>query len=53
MSVDTALEYYKKGDYKKAIDEFSIVLETHQDNAELSHCVMQISAILKKPKKII
>ena len=35
MSVDTALEFYKKGDYQKAIDEFSVVLETHQDNAEL------------------
>ena len=35
MSVDTALEFYNKGDYQKAIDEFSVVLETHQDNAEL------------------
>ena len=33
--VDKALDFYKKGDYKKAIDIFSSVLETCKDNAEL------------------
>ena len=33
--VDKALEAYKKGEYKEAIDIFSSVLETCQDNAEL------------------
>lgn len=35
MSIDTALEFYNKGEYQKAIDAFSVVLEDCQDNAEL------------------
>jgi len=35
MSVDTALEFYNKGEYKEAIDAFSVVLEECPDNAEL------------------
>ena len=33
--VDKAVELYQKGNYKEAIDVFSSVLETCQDNAEL------------------
>ena len=33
--VDKAIELYRKGNYKEAIDVFSSVLETCQDNAEL------------------
>lgn len=33
--VDKALEHYNKGEYQKAIDIFSSVLETCQNNAEL------------------
>lgn len=33
--VDKAIEYYNKGEYQKAIDVFSSVLETCQDNAEI------------------
>ena len=33
--VDKAIELYQKGSYKEAIDVFSSVLETCQDNAEL------------------
>ena len=33
--VDKAIELYQKGNYKEAIDVFSSVLETCQDNAEL------------------
>ncbi len=33
--VDKAIELYQKGNYKEAIDAFSSVLETCQDNAEL------------------
>lgn len=35
MNVDTAIEFYNKGEYQKAIDAFSVVLEECQDNAEL------------------
>lgn len=35
MSVETALELYNKGEYKEAIDAFSVVLEECPDNAEL------------------
>lgn len=33
--VEKALDFYNKGEYQKAIDIFSSVLETCQDNAEL------------------
>ena len=33
--IEKALEYYNKKEYQKAIDVFSSVLETCQDNAEL------------------
>ena len=33
--VDEALELYSKGEYQKAIDAFSIVLEECPENAEL------------------
>ena len=33
--VDKAIELYQKGNYKEALDVFSSVLETCQDNAEL------------------
>ena len=33
--IDKALELYKNGDYKGAIDVFSTILETEQDNAEV------------------
>lgn len=33
--VDKAIELYNKGEYEKAIDKFSSVLETCRDNAEL------------------
>jgi tetratricopeptide (TPR) repeat protein len=35
MSVDTAIELYNKGEYKQAIDAFSVVLEQCPENAEL------------------
>ena len=35
MNIETAIEFYNKGEYQKAIDEFSIALEDCQDNAEL------------------
>ncbi len=35
MSVETALELYNKGEYKQAIDAFSVVLEECPENAEL------------------
>lgn len=35
MSVETALEFYNKGEYKQAIDAFSVVLEECPENAEL------------------
>lgn len=35
MSVETALEFYNKGQYKQAIDAFSVVLEECPENAEL------------------
>lgn len=33
--INEAVELYQKGEYKKAIDKFSTILETIQDNAEL------------------
>lgn len=33
--VEKALDYYKKGEWQKAIDVFSSVLETETDNAEI------------------
>lgn len=35
MNVDKALELYNKGEYKQAIDAFSVVLEECPENAEL------------------
>ena len=35
MNVDKALELYNKGEYKAAIDAFSVVLEQCPENAEL------------------
>ena len=33
--IDKAIELFKKREYSKAIDEFSKVLETEPDNAEI------------------
>ena len=33
--INKALELFKKGEYKEAIDVFSSVLETEGDNAEI------------------
>lgn len=35
MNADKALEFYNKGEYKEAIDAFSVLLEECPDNAEL------------------
>lgn len=35
MNVDKAIEFYNKGEFKEAIDAFSVVLEECPDNAEL------------------
>ena len=34
MSIDTALEFYKKGEFQNAIDAFSVVMEECPENAE-------------------
>ena len=35
MNTDKAIEFYNKGEYKEAIDAFSVILEECPDNAEL------------------
>ena len=52
--VDKALEYYQKGDYQKAIDTFSSVLETEKDSAEIHNnialCYAQLGDMEKAEK---
>ena len=45
--VDKAIELYQKGEYQKAIDAFSSVLETCADNAELYNNIALCYANLK------
>src|SRR5574344_2046493 len=43
---DKAIEYYQKGEWKKAIDTFSSVLETNGDSAEVYNNIAQCYAQL-------
>ena len=49
--VNKALELYNKGEYQKAIDVFSSVLETCQDNAELYNNIALCYANLEDYEK--
>lgn len=49
--IQTALECYKKGDYEKAIDIFSSVLETEKPTAEVYNNVAQCYASIGNNEK--
>ena len=57
MSIDKALEFYKKGEYEKAIDNFSVVLEKSPANAELYNnialCYANIGDYVKAEKNYL
>jgi len=49
--VEEALNYYKSGEYEKAIDAFSTVVETEEPNAEIYNNIGQCYASLANDSK--